>query len=46
MSREKEREKFGEFLSTFHPGAAISIVPLMNPKIWDKHGNAEKFYLG
>jgi hypothetical protein len=45
MSRDMAKDKFGEFLKTFHPGAAITIVPLMDPKLWDKQGNASTFYL-
>jgi hypothetical protein len=45
MSREKAKEHFGEFLTTFNPGAAITIVPLMDPRLWDKQGNANQFYL-
>jgi hypothetical protein len=46
MSCEAAKDHFGEFIKTFNPQSRLTIVPSMDPKLWDRNGAAESFYLG
>jgi enamine deaminase RidA (YjgF/YER057c/UK114 family) len=47
MARADAKTKLGDFMKTFHANAEITMVPLMDPKAWDKSGTmSEQFYYG